>query len=225
MPALPPAPAVLQLTTEWDVGSDLSAITRTHYLYTGAAPSSTDIVTFLGTYVAATSVFAALALDTESSYLGSALIDLTSPMSGGGEVATSTPGTRTGDVLGAGVAVLVNETITRRYRGGKPKSFVPWGTSTDLLTRQTWQAASLTDFGNYYAEIFRAPFIGQFIGPALITEQVSVSYYGPPNRTVTGSTGRVRTLSTTRATPIIDPVSSVAVSPRVSSQRRRNLRS
>lgn len=50
---------------------------------------------------------------------------------------------------------------------------------------------------------------------------VGVQYYGPPNRTITGSTGRVRTVSTLLATPVVWPVTGLNANARLGSMRRR----
>jgi hypothetical protein len=59
-------------------------------------------------------------------------------------------------------------------------------------------------------------------GPATITDQVNVSYYGPPNRLITGSTGRVKTISTMRADPIVDTITGISCSSIPANQRRRS---
>jgi hypothetical protein len=40
---------------------------------------------------------------------------------------------------------LVNYPIKRRYRGGKPRSYYPWGTITDLAGPDKWTAAFQTE--------------------------------------------------------------------------------
>lgn len=224
MPALPPVPSVIAILLLWDDGSDANAMTRIHVQYSGAAPTDADMTTYAGQLEAGGAALFPDVLDTASAFLGAKVIDLTSPTAGAGESLASTAGVRSGDVLGAGVAALVNFSIARRYRGGKPKAFLPWGTATDLLTRQTWKAASITDFLSAYSTWFTDYASGDPPGSTTIVGPVSVSYYGPPNRTVTGSTGRVRTLSTTRVTPLVDPITGIAFSTTVASQRRRNLR-
>jgi hypothetical protein len=110
----------------------------------------------------------------------------------------------------------------RRYRGGKPRGYWPLGTATDLQTRQTWTSdftsAAVTILQNIYSQNN-----DQSADGCTITNQVNVSYYGPPNRIITGSTGRVRTVSTVRAVPIVDSVTAVSINDRLASQRRRNL--
>jgi hypothetical protein len=223
MPALPPVPGVIKLRLHYDVGTDANAISLLHWRYTGAAPSGADMNTFCTAVNALTAAEWPLYLQADNLYLGIDATDLTSATSASGAAGTSVAGTRSGSLLGAGTAVLISYPISRRYRGGKPRQYLPFGSADDLNTRNVWGSASVTDFHTGWAAILAAIAAAGPIGAAVLVTQCVVSYYGPPNRTVTGSTGRVRTLSTTRATPIVDDISSFSVSAKVASQRRRNL--
>jgi len=223
MPALPPVSQVLKLTLHWDDGSDMAAATILHWQYLGGAPTSAQINTFCTNFNALTAAEWPIVLDADSKYLGIDVIDLSSSTSGAGSAATSVNGARGTAILGAGSAVLAHYSIGRRYRGGKPRSYLPWGVSDDLSSRQTWGGAAVTSFTTTWAAILNAVPAAGPIGAAALVSQCVVSYYGPPNRTITGSTGRVRTVSTTRAVPIVDLISGFTISPKVASQRRRNL--
>jgi hypothetical protein len=113
--------------------------------------------------------------------------------------------------------------VARRYRGGKPRSYVPWGTADDLGDRQDWDSGVLTAFHTGWSAIISALEAAYPIGAATFVSMCAVSYYGPPNRTITGSTGRVRTISTVRAVPLVDDWSTFSVVQKIGSQRRRNL--
>jgi len=223
MPALPDVPQVLKLRLHWQIGLDVSAVTILHWQYSGAAPTSTALHTFCANLNGATSAQWPGMLDTDTKFLGCDIVDLTSPTSGVGGDSTSVIGTRSGDPLGASTAMLTTYSVSRRYRGGKPRSYYPFGTSSDLSTRNTWDTGVVSFYEGQLAVLYTAidsAFTGAGITPV---GQVNVSYYGPPNRTITGSTGRVRTISTVRATPLIDAVGNPLISDKVSSQRRRNL--
>jgi hypothetical protein len=223
VPALPPVPNVIKHRLHFDVGTDSNAIVLLHSQYLGSPPSNAQMNTFCAAFNSLTSAEWPLYMDTDTLYLGNDAVDLTSPTAGAGSASTSVGGTRTGSKLGASTAVLVSYPISRRYRGGKPRSYLPWGTSDDLGNRNIWDTAVPGQFHTGWSAILSALAAAYPIGAATFESMVSVSYYGPPNRTVTGSTGRVRTLSTTRVTPLIDPWSTFNVSPKLGSQRRRNL--
>jgi hypothetical protein len=223
VPALPSVSFVFKIALAWDVGTDANAITDLHWLYAGLPPTGTQVTTWCTNFNALTSAEWPIVLGSSTKYLGVAMTDLTSPTSAEGFAGTSVTGTRAGSPLGAGTALLIHYPIGRRYRGGKPRSYLPWGTSADLDTRNTWDPTPLGVFSTTWAAILNAVPAAGPVGTAALVSQVNVSYYGPPNRTITGSTGRVRTVSTVRTTPIIDLISGFSASGKLASQRRRNL--
>lgn len=223
MPALPSVPFVLKFSLHYDVGTDAAAVTVLHWLYSGLPPTVAQIDTFCASFNALTAAEWPLVLSPGTSYLGIDVVDLSSPTSASGAASTSVSGTRSGTILSASAAVLVHYPIARRYRGGKPRTYLPWGTSDDLLNRNVWSNAALVAFNTTWTAILAAvPAAGPIGGAALVSQAV-VSYYGPPNRFITSSTGRVRTVSTVRATPVVDLIPGFTMSPKVASQRRRNL--
>lgn len=221
MPALPDVPQVIKARLHYDVGTDAQAVNIVHLKYSGAAPSPADMNTYCTSFNALTAAEWPIYQDSETTYLGIDVVDLTTPTSSAGAAGTSVVGTRAGSLLSASACVLIDYPIGRRYRGGKPRTYLPWGTSNDLDTRQTW--SSPATFHTGWSAIVNAFLAAGPIGSAVVLGLVSVSYYGPPNRTITGSTGRVRTVSTVRAAPIVDALSTFNVSAKVASQRRRNL--
>lgn len=223
MPALPSASFVFKIALAWDVGTDANALTILHWIYAGLPPTGTQVTTWCTNFNALTAAEWPIVLGADTTYLGVAMTDLTSPTSAEGFAGTSVVGTRTGAFLGAGSALLVHYPIGRRYRGGKPRSYLPWGTADDLTTRNTFGTGSMATFNTTWAAILNAVPAAGPVGTAALVSQVNLSYYGPPNRIITGSTGRVRTVSTVRTTPIVDLISGFSMSAKVASQRRRNL--
>jgi hypothetical protein len=205
------------------VGTDANALTLLHFRYSGAPPSAAQCATYCTSFNALTAAEWPLVLSTFHSYLGCGVVDLSGPLGQSGSAGTAVAGTRGSDYLGASSCVLVHYPIGRRYRGGKPRSYLPWGVHADLTQPQVWLPASVTDFTTVWASILNAVVAAGPIGSAVIGSQVNVSYYGPPNRLITGSTGRVRTISTTRVTPLVDDLPTFSISNKVASQRRRNL--
>jgi hypothetical protein len=222
VPALPSPGQVIRIALDFQVGSDAHALTRFFMSYTGTAPAASDLLGLAGTLNLACDALLPAVMHPDTSYLGCTLTDLASDTGAEVNAPETTPGTETGGPLGAAVAVVSKLTIGRRYRGGKPKGFWPLGTDTDLDTRQTWLAGSVTSFLDAIESIMTT-LEGVSAGGCTIAVPVNVSYYGPPNRIITGSTGRVRTVSTVRAVPIVDTIVGIAVDTHLGSQRRRNL--
>jgi len=222
MPTLPDVPQTLRCTFQWEISGDTAAIDRLFYTYTGGPPSAADCNTLAsGLY---TNLIGALGNQFVGDVLllGVEVVDLTTPTSFSGAHAASTPGTRPGGALGAGTAVLMNLHITRRYRGGKPRTYWPFFADTDLLTEQLWQGGStatlLADLNTWNTNNKALT-----AGTTALQNLVNVSYYHGFTAVVNPITGRTRDVPTPRAIALIDVVNSLSVNPNVASQRRRTL--
>jgi hypothetical protein len=119
------------------------------------------------------------------------------------------------------MCVLVNFLITRRYRGGKPRWYLPWGGGGDLTSRQEWTAGFITNVTSAISAI-RTGFIGASSGSTSVSNQVNVSYYSGFTAVENPITHRWRNVPTLRATPAVGVIESYSVAGLVSSQRRRN---
>lgn len=220
MPALPPVPNVLRVVLRYKSSNDLDVINRVFFRYTGGAPGNAAMTTFAGSVAAQWASHLAALANTNISLIQTEAVDLTSASGALGVDNTVHAGTRAGEVMPAGTAVLINGDIQRRYRGGKPRTYFPGGVPNDLIDGQNWTAAFLASmtagWGGFISGVAAAPPAGTTI-PA----QCFVSYYH--GFTVfTGSTGRARNVSTPRPTPIVDDGLNFSVNGRVASQRRRN---
>jgi len=227
MGALPNVPNVIKLNIHWAVLGDPLADTILHFHYTSSPPDDADLGSFLT--AVHTNVTSTLAPEYESGtqYVGSDVKDLSSPMGGRSTDATIIAGTRTGTRLAPATCALVNYAIRRSYRGGKPRSYWPFGVSGDVAATGFWADAFVTEYEEAVLT-FVNNLIGTF-GGFVVDNQCQVSYYGPPNKILTNpSTGRVRTVSTRRdapggtGEPLVDIIQNWTGSKIISSQRRRN---
>lgn len=220
MPALPDVPAVIRMRMKFTVGSDTDVLPRSYWEYSGTPPNNAELTTMASSIWSALATPAVALLDTASDWTGIELVDLSSPTAAVGEHLASSTGTRSGTQLPASVAADVGFTIARRYRGGKPHTELPFGVAGDLETPQTWTSGFLTSVDTFWGDVATEMTSALWSDGGSIA-QVNVSYYGPPNRNVTSSTGRVRTISTTRAVPLIDTVTAYACQTRLGTVRRR----
>lgn len=225
MPALVDYPGVLKVRTHFTIGSDINVVTGLHFTYTGTPPSNATCATIASNiYGNAVTTLQNMMADG-TNLVGVDVQDLTTPTSGFGEHLATTAGTRGTDVLPAGVAVLQNFPINRRYRGGKPRAYWPFGKASDLLNPSTWDtafvAAAEAALGGYFVGI-----VASGSGGCTIVELVSISYYSGFTAVQNPITGRWRNVPKPRTVAIApDPVLSVPVNPKPGSQRRRNLHS
>jgi hypothetical protein len=213
-------PNVLRADVLWQLSTDTSVSTKLHFRYSGGPPNASDAVALAADIYNPTAAMKAL-WDVDTFLNGVKVTDLSSPTGGQGEHASGTQGTNGGEVLPASAAAMVNYIITRRYRGGKPRSYWPFGTAGDIATRQTWQAVFTTSVDSHLATYFAA-ILGLVAGTTTITEHVNVSYYSGNKVVVDPITGRARNVPQLRAAPLVDAIVSFGTNARVGSQRRRN---
>ena len=220
MPALPSVPNVLRADLQFSIPSAGVIHTRFMFRYSGGPPNSTDATNLAADIYSPAAAMASF-WDAETGLEGVEVTDLSSPSGGQGVHAQATVGTRAGGELTGGTAVLVNYLIARRYRGGKPRSYLPWFTSSDLANRDAWVSGSLTALDSALSTFFAAV-IGLNSGTTTIEDHVNVSYYEGFTVVTNPVTGRARNVPKVRTTPEVDVITSFAVSPRPASQRRRN---
>jgi hypothetical protein len=114
-------------------------------------------------------------------------------------------GTEGGVALPASTAVLMNQRIGRRYRGGHPRIYLPFFNMSDLNAPQKWQTSSITALQTAWGTFLTS--ILNVAAPGPTCDFVAnVSYYS--NRSL-------------RPTPLVDTVLSHVINPIPASQRRR----
>jgi hypothetical protein len=227
MTALPDVPNVLRVILRYTNNADVGKpINRLYFEFSGGAFTNAILNTFAANVEAAWATHCASLCPSESHLVEVDAVDLTTASSAVGIWTGSTDGSNAGTDNSAQLAYLVSMSIARRYRGGKPKTFLPYGTATDLASvgafTSGFQTAVTAGWNAFIAEITALT-----PGGCVISGQVNVSYYGPPNHLITGSTGRVRTVSTLRTAALgtgavlVDPITAYAYPVEVASQRRR----
>ena len=224
MATLPYVPGVLRADLLWADGHDVNMLTRLHFAYTGGPPSGADCVSIAsGIRTAAATAFADL-LNTDGVIRGVDVIDLSGEEAATGTDLTVTSGTLQGHPLPAGTALLINHAIARRYRGDKPRSYMPLFTAEQLNNPSEWNAASVQSFETTFASFVAA--VGQIVaGSTQIGGHVNVSYYSGYGTPRPRSNGHLYYPPGVRATPKVDPITASTLNIRPGAQRRRNLHS
>lgn len=145
--------------------------------------------------------------------------DLSSDTGGDELLATAGAGVGTGGMLPANACYLVNMTVNRRYRGGKPRAYIPIGLDTDLQDPQTWKPASLTSMNTAWLNWIGAVIASLRVGhPG--ADQVNVSYYKGHKWVPDGNDGYIKK-PLLREVPQVDLITSSTGNTRLGSQRRR----
>lgn len=220
MPPLPTVPNVLRTDLIWSTSGDIDLDSRLFFRYSGGPPSVTDATTF------ASDIYTAMAAQDpqwgSDVVLTNAIVtDLSASTGARGEESSSAPGGKTPGALAASTCLLINYHISRRYRGGKPRNYLPWLVDTDLQNRRAWSTAAVAAAEGALSTFFSAV-IGLTSGSTTITDHVNISYYDGFTVVTSPTTGRARNVPKVRTTPIVDTITGFAGSTRPASQRRRN---
>jgi len=224
VPPLPNVPQVVRAKVLFDVGSDTHVSASWHLKYAGGPPTTGDLNSIATAWNTAAVTNLPPLMHPTRSLEGIEITDLTSPTSAQGTHLASTIGTRAGVELAAEVCALVNLGISRRYRGGKPRNYWPFGIGADLADPQTWQSSFVTLVeGNL--ETMLGSWLAATSGTTTFVSLGQVSYYSGFT-VVFGPSGRARNKSTVRTGAIpFDVANSIVLNPKPGSQRRRQLHS
>jgi hypothetical protein len=226
MPPLVPYPGCLKVEILETVLADLDVSTRLHFLYTGTAPSNATCATIAADILALANTNILSLMSAANDLRGVTVQDLTSATAGAGESLATTTGTRgAGPYLAAETAALMNVVISRRYRGGKPRAYWPFGIAADLTTPQAWSTTALSDFNvGLDALVFGISALS--VSGTNLGAFVSLSYYHGFTAVTNPITGRTRDVPTPRTVALApDLVTGFSVNAKPGSQRRRQLHS
>ena len=221
MTALPPAPGILRTSFAYQLVSNGSPIGgfRLFLRYTGTPPSASQLVTACTNFANAWASDLAPQTSTAQQLASVTAIDLSSNTGAEGTATAVHAGTRTGTELPVDVAVLVNGQISRRYRGGKPRTYVPGGVAADTTDGRHWTGAFQSGFLTAWQSFTNA--LDGSSGIAGGLSPYNVSFYEGFTVVTDPVTHRARNLPTLRSSPQLDPVIGYSINPIIGSQRRR----
>lgn len=222
MPPLPYVAGVLKVSHHFTIGVDTNAMVRLHHGYSGPAPSdATCLGMSLALYTYAAEDLVAL-FPATTQYTKCEVLDLSGPTAGYGETVSATAGTLSGEAIGAGSAFLVSNPIARRYRGGKPRSYWPFGSGGVLLNANTWETGFASSVLSAL-DTFRSHTETVAGDGTSIINWCSVSYYAGFTSVLNPITGRTKDVPKVRTGSIpVDVILEFVPSVKVASQRRRN---
>lgn len=217
-PPLPDVPCVrCRVVGLDDTSNDWG--TRFYLRYTGSAPTGANCTTLADDIETAFSTHLASLLCPVLSLTEVDVLDIATDTGLSGQFIGNVPGTRTGTAPPIQVAMGIEFDISRRYRGGKPRAFWPFGIDTDFQDQAHWTSSFVAAVNTGIAAFF-AQIEALSIGAMGTLQHVNLSYYkGFTN--VTNSSGRTRAAPKYRDTALHDDISGYAAKVEVSSQKRR----
>jgi hypothetical protein len=222
MAVLPPAPNTLSVVLTHLVGQDANAQDKFYLSYTGAAPTSAQCQSLASAVQSAWNTNLKPLMLIANKLQQITVTDLSTPTGGQGIVFPNSSGGRTGGYNTGETATLINFKLTRRYRGGHPRIYLPYGAASDISDPQTWVGSYLTAVSSGW-QAFMTAVLG-FAGPPSLGGQVNVSYHSGHTWVQNSITGNWKKVPTLRLSPLVEPIVGTSVNPKPASQRRRMLR-
>jgi len=217
-PPLPEQPC-LRVRLDYTQTDGYDAGSRFFLSYSGAAPTAGNCATLAGEIAAAWNTYLAEVVNDTFALTEVDVLDIGTYDGASGQWTGSHAGTAGGTPLPAQAAMNVEFEISRRYRGGKPRMFLPPSNTGFQLDAGHWDSSIITSVNTQIAA-FMADVESFDVGSVGTLAHVNVSYYeGFTN--ITNSSGRERAVPTYRDTAKIDPVNGYAAKGLIGSQRRR----
>jgi hypothetical protein len=195
-------------------------LTRFFVSYSGTAPVSADLATFDAAVNTAwgTNLKPLHGNDTVLTQIES--VDL-STVTGAVDISAVTQqGTRAGTYIPGSAALVSSYKISRRYRGGHPRGYWPFGMTGDVANPTTWATAFQTACNTGLNAFFTAVLAAGWSGAGTLLH-VNVSYYKGFTVVVNPTTGRARNVPTLRVTPVVDTITAQQARISIGTQRRR----
>lgn len=187
--------------------------------YAGSAPTGAQCTTLAGDIETAWAADLAPLINENWSLVEVDVLDITTLTGLSGQWTGSSAGTRSGTPVPAQIASGIEYDIERRYRGGKPRMYLPPALQGDQLDGSHWGpsfVAALTAG----AEAFFGAIEALTIGGMGALQHINLSYYDG-FKNVENTSGRMRAVPQYRATALHDNVVGYAGKAVMSSQKRR----
>jgi hypothetical protein len=205
----------------WNKAATGEGGVRFYLSYSGSAPSGANCTTLAGDIESAWASHLLSLQSTQYALEEIDVLDIATSSGNSGQWSGNTDGTRSGTGLPVSVCTNVEYGIGRRYRGGKPRGFYPFGVEADLNTQAAWSSTFLTAVNTGIAA-FMTALEALSVGSMGTLAHVNLSYYsGFTNHT--NPSGRSRAVPTYRSAALLDTVTGYSAKATLGSQRRRLL--
>lgn len=220
LPSPPPAQAVRCRVLFKNTDSFLAGV-RFYLSYSGSAPTPANCVTLAGDIATQWGTHMSPLQTTEWTEYEVDVLDLSST-SGASGVDTSThAGTVVGGNAPANVCINIEYDIARRYRGGKPRMFLPGISTAGLVDDGHWSNSTLSSV-NSGISAFMAALEALSIGAMGTLQHVNISFFHGHNTSTPPWRGPgYKYPPLYRVTPLIDAVENYSAKAVVGSQKRR----
>lgn len=218
MAPLPSPGNVIKVRLFWQGATGNEFSSRFFLEYTGGPAGVVDLDSLCGNIASDYVSYLLPWLSDSYTFVAVDAEDLSSDTGNSGQALVSHTGALSGDVPD-NCAINISFEIARRYRGGKPKIFLPPAGSGNLGSPSSWNSSTVTGVQTNWGD-FMTSVLGGSYGTFALVNNVNVSYYKGFTVFITPS-GRARNIPTLRATPVLDLITNHTVRSQIGSQRRR----
>jgi len=215
---LPDVPCV-RVRTIFNEGAPGEGGNRFYIWYAGSAPTGANCTTLAGDVAAAWGTNIAPLVNEDYALEEVDVLDIATDTGLSGQWEGTTGGSRAGTQVPQPCATNVEFGIARRYRGGKPRMFLPPPVTSDLADQTSWNTAFI-DAVNAGVLAFFEEIEALSIGAMGALTHVNLSYYQGFHN-ITNSSGRERAVPTYRAVALHNTITSYICKGTIGSQRRR----
>lgn len=192
---------------------------RFYISYSGSAPTPGNCATFAASVGTEWETHIAPLIAEPYELTEVDVIDITTATGNSGQAFPDVGGSRAGAYLPDSVAINVEFGIARRYRGGKPRMYLPPATEGDLQNQSSWTSAFVSAV-NTGVEAFFSGIESFDIGSMGTLQHINLSYYqGYTNVPIPGERTKVK--NNYRAVALHDNIESYSCKAMIGSQRRR----
>lgn len=220
-PVPPPASPCLRVRLIYTQSDGFEGGNRFYLTYAGAAPTGANCVSIATAIEGAWVTDIAGQVNDEWALTEVDVLDITTETGLSGQWTGNEAGIRDGTALPAQCATNIEFDISRRYRGGKPRMFLPPPVYDDLASAGQYGADFIDQMNTNIGDFFTAVEAID-VGAVGALAHVNLSYYkGFTN--VTNSSGRERAVPTYRDAALVDSVVGYATKGMIGSQRKRRL--
>jgi hypothetical protein len=220
VPPLPNVPKVVKVALVWTDGVNDDIVSRFFVRYSGVAPSDTNLHDFGDSIEGFYESDLQGLVNDSVTLIRVECVDLSTTSSAAADFTASAAGTRAGTAVMINDAVVISYVLGRRYRGGHPRGYFPFGVAADRVNLQQWSTDFATEVDTAWTAFFVALEAAGWAGAGTL-DHVSISYYQGFTVVTDPITGRARNVPTLRGAAVIDAVSSHVVRTHLGTQRRR----
>lgn len=215
---LPDVPC-MRVRLIWTDGDGNELGSRFYLSYSGSAPTAGNCSTLASDISAAWGTNLKGDCQDDISLTEVDVLDIATNSGLSGQWTGSITGTNGSTLTPIQCAINIEYGISRRYRGGKPRCFLPPGGNSELTGANRWSSAFLSQVTTDIEAFFSAV-QALSVGSVGTLVHVSLSYYkGFTN--ITNSSGRERAVPTYRGTALHDNITGYFPKATIGSQRRR----